>query len=350
MLGTALGSAGNLIRLGIGKLMGDSMDTNEMEAVASAVEERLKTSVKEELTTQAEEIRRQEVTGLNELAETESREGLDESEIDEDIRTREYDALSHVREGIDQAANNIRGNLRGRAAEIEKTVLEQYLSEKLGQQIRLQVVGDEVKRAEGGFGANPYQSGTSFGSGSYSSGSQGFSGQSSFGGGQPSQGAPGGLGGGYQGYGQTPAGYGGSQHALGGYGGSQQSFGGYGGSQQSPGGYQGSPTPSGYDSYQQTPSSNSVGGSNADGGEDTDSFGDSFFGNEELPEPNSLIPENETPEVPAESIGDPEIDGPADSPSEPSENSPEASTSSEEAKKKGGGLFSMIFGRGREDR
>jgi hypothetical protein len=144
LLESALVMAGNMIRLGIGKLLGDSVDTEEMEQLAREVDQKLQIEMKGALEQSAQDLVQQEVETFSSTIAKDQMEGMETESIEEDLWEREATAEEHVRQGMEQAAQNLSSGLRGRAILIEKEILEQRLSERLGQPVKLLLQGDQI--------------------------------------------------------------------------------------------------------------------------------------------------------------------------------------------------------------
>ena len=136
---------GNSMRLRLGSLFGKSLTIDEMNAVATEVENELTTEVEKELRDRADQIAEKDITNIEDLVDAEEEAGVDPDEIEEDMYSQESFALKELRSDIDQAADHLKERMKVRAAEIEKEILELRLSSKLGRKIKLVIVDDEVQ-------------------------------------------------------------------------------------------------------------------------------------------------------------------------------------------------------------
>lgn len=139
---------GNSLRLRLGGLFSKTLTFDEMNAVATEVEHELTTEVENELRDKADEIAERDIGNIEDLIDAEEEAGVDPDEIEEDMYNQESFALKELRTDIDQAADHLKENMKVRAAEIEKEILELRLSAKLGRKIKLVIVDDEVQGLE----------------------------------------------------------------------------------------------------------------------------------------------------------------------------------------------------------
>ena len=139
---------GNSLRLRLGGLFSKTLTFDEMNAVATEVEHELTTEVENELRDKADEIAERDIANIEDLIDAEEEAGIDPDEIEEDMYNQESFALKELRTDIDQAADHLKENMKVRAAEIEKEILELRLSAKLGRKIKLVIVDDEVQGLE----------------------------------------------------------------------------------------------------------------------------------------------------------------------------------------------------------
>jgi len=185
MLGSAVNSMGNKLRIGLGKLLGKNVDDEELESIASEVETKLNNKVGEELQEAADQLTENEVDKMESNVDEDMQEGVGTEGIEEDVWNQERGAESRIRSGIDSAADEIQAGMKKKAAEIEKEILEQRLTERLGKPVKLVIVDDEVKGVDDLFEGldnlvdTGKHSGTS-GSTGYSSGNQGSGYSSSY--------------------------------------------------------------------------------------------------------------------------------------------------------------------------
>jgi hypothetical protein len=112
-------------------------------------------TVNSELQEDAQGFLRDEVNKIENNVDNEQGEGRDYATIESDVMDQDQDAVINVREEISNAAVDMKTGLRGRAAEIEKQILEERLSLKLGKKVKLVVVGDEIEGVDDLFNGLP---------------------------------------------------------------------------------------------------------------------------------------------------------------------------------------------------
>lgn len=139
---------GNSIRFGLGSLFGKSLTQDEMEQVAEGVEEKLISDNHSMLRGKADTIATREIDSINSVALEDEEDGLEYTDIRDDVYEHELGAADTVREDIDTEANRIRDSMSLRAAEVEKEILEERLSAKLGKKVKLVIVDNDIKGAE----------------------------------------------------------------------------------------------------------------------------------------------------------------------------------------------------------
>lgn len=135
----------NMIRIGLGKLFGSTLTNEEVEQVAAQVEGDLMTEANMNLRTRADAIATKELNNIEGLVEHEQDAGYETDKIGRDVYVRESGAVDAVKENIDAAAIAIKDSMKSRAAEIEKTILEERLSKKLGKRVKLVIMNDEIQ-------------------------------------------------------------------------------------------------------------------------------------------------------------------------------------------------------------
>jgi hypothetical protein len=143
------------LRIGMGKLLGSNVSDEELEDIAKEVQDKLTETVTSELKEDAEEFLQDEVFKIDNNVDNEEAERQDYATIGNDVMDQEQDSVIHVREEISNAAVDMKAGLRGRAAEIEKQILEERLSLKLGKKVKLVVVGDEIEGVDDLFNGLP---------------------------------------------------------------------------------------------------------------------------------------------------------------------------------------------------
>jgi hypothetical protein len=83
------------------------------------------------------------------MVSTEEENGYDAIEIEEDVYDDERQAVNAIKVGITAEATHVQQSLSARATEIEKAILEERLSAKLGKRVKLVIEEDEVRPMEG---------------------------------------------------------------------------------------------------------------------------------------------------------------------------------------------------------
>jgi hypothetical protein len=139
----------------MGKMFGSNVSDEELEEMAKEVEDKLTETVTSELKEDAQEFLEDEVNKIDNNVDNEEAEGQDYRTIENDVMDQEQDSVIHVREEISDAAIDMKTGLRGRAAEIEKQILEERLSLRLGKKVKLVVVGDEIEGVDDLFNGLP---------------------------------------------------------------------------------------------------------------------------------------------------------------------------------------------------
>lgn len=145
MLDTATSGMANMVRIGIGRLFGSTLTNDEVEQVANQVEGQLKIEANKMLRTRADTITNREIDNLEGMVEEEEESGLLTDEIGADVSEQGFGAAIAVKDDIDAAAISIKDSLKARATEIEKAILEERLSAKLGKRVKLVIMDDELK-------------------------------------------------------------------------------------------------------------------------------------------------------------------------------------------------------------
>ena len=135
----------NFLRVRMGSLFGSTLTAEEVNEVANQVEEQLSSEASATLRSEADAIADQEIEDVENLVDTEEEAGLDAADIESDVLEQEAMSVGDVRSGIDMAAMDVKGSLKARAAEIEKEILEERLSAKLGKRVKLVIMDDEVQ-------------------------------------------------------------------------------------------------------------------------------------------------------------------------------------------------------------
>lgn len=144
MLESTVTAAGGMIRSGIDKLLGGNLDDEEIEEIVSEVEERLRIGFDEDLEAKADQITQNYEDEIENAVDNAERERVSYDTIEKDIWDREDVAVKATRGEIDSAAELLHTNLRGRASQIEKEILEKRLSARFGRPVTI-VIGDDLE-------------------------------------------------------------------------------------------------------------------------------------------------------------------------------------------------------------
>jgi hypothetical protein len=139
----------NKLRIGIGKLFGSTLSSEEVEDVAVQVQTQLNTEAKSTLRGKADVLTQNAISNLETMVSTEEENGYDAIEIEEDVYDDERQAVNAMKVGIHVEATHVQQSLSARATEIEKAILEERLSAKLGKRVKLVIEEDEVRPMEG---------------------------------------------------------------------------------------------------------------------------------------------------------------------------------------------------------
>lgn len=146
MLSQALSAMGSAIYSGMKSIMGSDATDEEVKKMAEEVETKLANETSRDFEERADEIAERARNSISDVVESETEQGLDPNEIESDVKSTEGEALNSVRTGIDSAAEQIKQRLRERAAEVEKGIMEQRLSQRLGRPVSLQIVDGNIQR------------------------------------------------------------------------------------------------------------------------------------------------------------------------------------------------------------
>jgi len=136
---------GNSLRVRMGGIFSKSLTFAEMNAVANEVEEKLTQEAESELRDQADQMAEGDIESIENMVDAEEANGLETEEIEEDVHNQETAYTQELRVGIDEAADHVKLSMKKRAAEIEKEILEERLSIKMGKKVKLVIVDDEVQ-------------------------------------------------------------------------------------------------------------------------------------------------------------------------------------------------------------
>ena len=132
----------NHLRIGIGKLFGNSLSNEEVEAVAAQVQTQLNNEAQTKLRSKADFITKNAIATLDEKVSYEEENDMPGSNIEQGVVTNKKKAVQDIKYGIDAEFNAVRKVLPSRAVEIEKAILEERLSTKLGKRVKLVIDED----------------------------------------------------------------------------------------------------------------------------------------------------------------------------------------------------------------
>jgi hypothetical protein len=139
----------NHLRIGIGKLFGSTLSNDEMEAVATQVQTQLNNEAQTKLRSKADFITKNAIATLEEKVSDEEDNDMTESKIEEGVLSDQKKAVRDIKYGIDAEFNAVQKVLPTRAIEIEKAILEERLSTKLGKRVKL-VIDEDNEIASAG--------------------------------------------------------------------------------------------------------------------------------------------------------------------------------------------------------
>lgn len=141
---TTTTSITNQLRIGMGRLFGSALSSEEVESVATQVQAKLTSEAKTTLRGKADQLTNTAIHKMESKASSEERNGYGAQEIEEDVYDEEVQAVSSIKSGIKAEAKQVQQSLSARAAEIEKAILEERLSAKLGKRVKLVIEENEV--------------------------------------------------------------------------------------------------------------------------------------------------------------------------------------------------------------
>lgn len=136
----------NSIRIGLGKLLGSAFSNEEVETIAEQVEEQLNMNMTKTLRLRADSITQHQIQTMEQMTEEAND---DEVDVASEIFQTEEEVVEEIGQDIDQEATRLTSTMKARAAAIEKAVLEERLSAKLGKRVKLVIEDDEVRSFEG---------------------------------------------------------------------------------------------------------------------------------------------------------------------------------------------------------
>lgn len=134
---------------GTGSSAAPLLSAQEIEEITEYMAEELEVEASEAIEIEASEIVDEAMEFVEEEVDIEEAEGISEAEIARDIYNQEPEEVAAVHTRIHQVGEQLQGSLRQQALEIEKQILEQRLSEKLGKQVKLMIVEDEIADIDG---------------------------------------------------------------------------------------------------------------------------------------------------------------------------------------------------------
>jgi hypothetical protein len=132
----------NNLRIGIGKRFGATLSNDEMEAVATQVQTQLKNEAQTKLRSKADYITKNAIATIEEKVSDEEDINMDESAIEKGVFNDQQKAVRDIKYGMDAELNAVQKILPSRAIEIEKAILEERLSLKLGKRVKLVIDED----------------------------------------------------------------------------------------------------------------------------------------------------------------------------------------------------------------
>lgn len=145
LLGNAMKSMQSVIKSGVEKLMGTDATEEEVETLTEEIEAALVNDTMSKLTFIADKSADQEMDAIEDEVEEEAEVGITAGKIEEDVADDGAEAVIRVREAVDIAAIDLQQTMRERAAEIEKRIMEQRLSTRLGRTVKLQIIEGAVE-------------------------------------------------------------------------------------------------------------------------------------------------------------------------------------------------------------
>lgn len=134
---------------GTGSSAAPLLSAEEIEEMTEYMTEELEVETSETIELEASEIVDEAMEFVEEEVDIEEAEGISEAEIVRDIYNQEPEEVAAVHKRIHNVGEQLHGSLRQQALEIEKQILEQRLSEKLGKQVKLMIVEDEIADIDG---------------------------------------------------------------------------------------------------------------------------------------------------------------------------------------------------------
>lgn len=143
ILTSAVRVFGGYVRIGISKMYSE-LTAAEVEEIAEEIEEEVQQAVDKEFGEIKDEIVEEEIYKIENMVDAEEGMGEDNLNIESDVYNSENDRVEDLVNLIDDAALEVTDAMQAKAAEIEKKILEKRLSKKLGKNVKLVIIDDEV--------------------------------------------------------------------------------------------------------------------------------------------------------------------------------------------------------------
>lgn len=145
-LSAAIETAGDFARIGLKKIFGTATDVTEedINEMVDEVEKRLTDDVNKELQSKADSLVEKEKDELTTTVERDEENGYFVESIEEDVHHKEAQAIHNVKTEIDETTAQIRKAMLEKTQELEKQILEERLSKRLGKKVKLVIIEDEI--------------------------------------------------------------------------------------------------------------------------------------------------------------------------------------------------------------
>jgi len=146
VLDGAIQTAGDFVQIGLTKLLGDTDTTEEeIKEMVKEVENKLTEEVNEELESTAEKLIKQAEARVDDTVANDEDNGYGMETIRDDMVQTEERVIYNAKSQLDETADRMRKQMLKKAQELEKEILEKRLSERLGKQVKLIILDDEVQ-------------------------------------------------------------------------------------------------------------------------------------------------------------------------------------------------------------
>jgi len=165
ILASAVSKLGTSIYNGIAGILGGSVSNDELQDIVNEVQEELRADSVAELEDAAFDIAQNALENMDEQEEVDEGSGKSAEDIVRDIARGETDAIVTVVRGIDDVERDIESSMSDKALEIEKKILEDRLSKKLGRPVEIRIKDNVLEGDEDLLAGLPNLTG---GSGSFS--------------------------------------------------------------------------------------------------------------------------------------------------------------------------------------